>query len=490
MRLISLWCALALFISAPFNTEAKPSTNAQVRVLNRTLHSAEIESVQIKRVGNEEQVVTNRYTLLGAGLHREVKGELVEASSVVRLHRDGAIADQTKHKVKFLANINDWNGSIDLHTAEGKRFRSRPLGISYYDAATGESVLIAELKDSVGVLFPPSRIVYPAAFTDLKADIEYNNTSGGLQQNLIFRECPPAPAQFGLNDETVFVQFLTEFFASPAPNKKTKNKNGVSDDRELDFGGASIGPGKSFMIGNENISFSVQKQWVKMEGRTFLIEEVPYSKIAALLKKLPLPEQANNLKPNKVHRTASKKRLLPERQVATVNVSREIQVSSLAAPQKGFVIDYSLVTGGLTNFVFKADQTYLITNHVDLYGTTIFEGGTVVKYYNGAALKIYGEVDCKTDAYRPAVFTAWQDDSVGQTVAGSTNNPTISANYGLVFFENPSVELKYLRIAYANWGIELDASSGTVSHCQFLNCNIGIFSSGVDLQLKNNTAIP
>ena len=40
-------------------------------------------------------------------------------------------------------------GSIDMLMPDNKRLRSKPLGIAFYDASSGKSLLIAELKDSI-----------------------------------------------------------------------------------------------------------------------------------------------------------------------------------------------------------------------------------------------------------------------------------------------------------------------------------------------------
>lgn len=465
--------------------ETSPSSRTS-KVIQRGSHHAVNEHVRVVEKNGQQHSITNRYTTLAAGMHRMVDGNLVEADPAIELHPDGAIAHKTQHRIKFLANINNWEGSIDLKTPDNKRFLSRPLGISYHDRASGQGVLIAELKDSVGTLFPPNKILYADAFTDFKADVEYNNLLGGLQQNLIFRERPLPPTEFGLNNETTVVEFLTEFFEAPEPKKKTQVRNGLDDDSHLDFGAMKIGVGKSFAIGEQKLSFSVQKQWTQLDGRTLLIEQVPYSRIAALLGTLPESPQANNSKPYKHHHIASKKRFLPQRQVASISGKPAIQIASVPMNQKGFVIDYSLMSGSLTNYVFEADKTYLITNALSLYGNTVFEGGTVVKYRQGAGITIYEGTEFRTDAYRPAVFTAWQDDSVGELILGSTNNPTTNASIALYFPGNQALDLKYLRVAYADEAIELFATNAIVSHCQFTKCFIGVWANSSEIGLRNN----
>lgn len=75
-----------------------------------------------------------------------------------------------------------------------------------------------------------------------------------------------------------------------------------------------------------------------------------------------------------------------------------------------------------TNFAFKGDTTYLVMDSVNLSGSTTIEDGTVVKYTNAVAspkLSITGTILCQTGPYRPAVFTAKDDNTVGETLLPS-----------------------------------------------------------------------
>src|SRR5690348_11113929 len=84
-----------------------------------------------------------------------------------------------------------------------------------------------------------------------------------------------------------------------------------------------------------------------------------------------------------------------------------------------------------------------------------------------------------------AVLTAWQDNSVGDPVEFSTNNPVASALAALVLYSGNGTELKHLRFSYATSAIEADASDTTISHCQFVNCGTGITTFGCQLTLRN-----
>ena len=117
---------------------------------------------KVTLVTNEfEEVVgtTNSYTELETGMHYQENGKWMESEAKIEITPDGASASKGAHKVNFAPNINTV-GAIDLTTSDGKAMRSHVIGISYFDTATGKSALIAEIKDSVGVLRPPNQIIY------------------------------------------------------------------------------------------------------------------------------------------------------------------------------------------------------------------------------------------------------------------------------------------------------------------------------------------
>ena len=93
------------------------------------------------------------------------------------------------------------DGVIEVTASDGTTLRSRPMGISHFDGET--SVTIAELKETVGRILPTkNQILYPDAFTDVKADILVTYKKGGVECDLVFRQRPPAPAEFAGLDAT------------------------------------------------------------------------------------------------------------------------------------------------------------------------------------------------------------------------------------------------------------------------------------------------
>jgi hypothetical protein len=74
-----------------------------------------------------------------------------------------ATARRGPHQVIFDANLKT-AGAVDLLTPDGKRFRSTIIGLAYMDAASGQSVMFAEVKDCAGAVLPPNQVWYQDAF--------------------------------------------------------------------------------------------------------------------------------------------------------------------------------------------------------------------------------------------------------------------------------------------------------------------------------------
>src|ERR1019366_5993270 len=86
------------------------------------------------------------------------------------------------------------------------------------------------------------------------------------------------------------------------------------------------------------------------------------------------------------------------------------------------------VVGSRQDYRFKGDTTYYVDGSagpVELYGTTVIEGGAVIKFASdpNAKLVINGPLQCQTSPWRPAIFTARDDDTVGYRLTLFTGAP-------------------------------------------------------------------
>src|SRR6185436_6045129 len=77
------------------------------------------------------QTRTNAYVELATSMHRWNQEKWVESSDEIEILENGAVARKSPHQVAFSGNLNDPNGTIDLLTEDGKRLRTRVVGLAY-----------------------------------------------------------------------------------------------------------------------------------------------------------------------------------------------------------------------------------------------------------------------------------------------------------------------------------------------------------------------
>ncbi|MEK7707109.1 MAG: hypothetical protein AAB380_03850, partial [Verrucomicrobiota bacterium] len=242
MKNILLTCiGLACGLSAALG-EVKSQTT--IRITERGPHHRVWERVTTVTDADGKAVSqTNSYTELETGMHFLEKGEWREAKAEIEILADQALARNGAHQVIFAPNLAS-AGVVDLKTPDDKRLLSHIVGLSYFDGATGQAVLIAEPKDCIGGVLPPNQVYYQDAFDNVKADVRYTYTKAGLEQDIILRAQPPAPEQFGFNPKTTRLQVLTEFLEAPTPTKQTVTEIKWLADEQLDFGAMQIGQGR------------------------------------------------------------------------------------------------------------------------------------------------------------------------------------------------------------------------------------------------------
>ena len=419
----------------------------------------------------------HQYTELATGLNHLVNGQWVPSTEDVEISPDGSSAAATngQHQVYFPGDI--YNGVMKLVTPDGKTIQSQPIGLSYYDGTN--SVLIAVITNSIGAILPTgNQVIYTNAFAGLDADMLYTYTKAGFEQDVILREQPPDPVALGLNPQTTRLQMLTEFFNPPQPSvtaEMVPTAAGDLEDDLLSFGVMQMGQGRAFLIGADLPAVPVDKEWLELEGRQFLIEEVPIVSVADAIDTLPAYVAQTSLQSKPV---ASKGMILPTPRLVHGS-PKAMFLAKASPPRGGLVLDYITMTTQ-TNYTFQGDTTYYISGAVTLYGTNTFEGGAVIKYTNSASITLApGSLNWLARSYHPVVFTAKDDNRVGQTINGSTGNPT---NY----YANPALELLQVtlaqpisnfRIAYAQQAISIPSSASYYFYNgQVINCQDGFWA--------------
>ncbi len=487
-----------LVINASAQTASQSATKLRaptsIRVVDRGPHH-KVWQWETYEQSPEGQIVPHihQYTELATGLHYRSNGQWLDSKEVISILPDGtAAATNGQHQVYFPSDI--YSGAIDLVTPDGRQIKSRPVGLSYDDGTN--TVMIAELTNSIGYLVGTHQVIYPNAFTGFKADLRYTYTKSGFEQDVILRQQPPTPESLGLNADTARIQVLTEFFSPPPtttrPMAMPVQAGLALTDQSINFGAMEMVQGRAFLVGTNASWVRVSKQWVLLDGRRFLVEEVPVDSIANELATLPLT--AMNTGSAKTSHLASRHLALPPQRLAQKS-TKSVLLAKADPSEPGFVLDYQTVNSTITtNFTFQSDTTYYISGSVNLYGTNTFEGGTVIKYAPYASISLYANTNIFLgSSYRPIVFTAVDDNTVGETISGSTGTPSGYYAYPALFFQNSApFTLTDFRISYALYSILWGAGGGTsaLTDGQFNNCLYGmiLLAGGVNVEnvLFNN----
>jgi hypothetical protein len=167
----------------------------------------------------------------------------------------------------------------------------------------------------------------------------------------------------------------------------------------------------------------------------------------------------------------------------------------VADHRPGVVIDYIETLGGNISGakVFQGDTTYLVDDPVYCNGPVTIEGCAVFKYWNSTGnealppkttfLQLNNTLTLKTGPYRPAIFTALDDNSVGEVHPWSMGDPTQFAYANPAIIAANSLTLTNCRFSYAKLALKCTGygtAVTTVSHSQFINCVQGfsLISSG------------
>ena len=405
-------------------------------------------------------------------------------------------------------------GAVTLITPEGVPIESTPAAIVLYDAESGKSLLLGTLTNCQGVLISSNVVRYANAFAGVCADINYTVNRGSVHQDVLITGRID-PTQYGFPTNTARLQILTELYNPPTPRTVThslaverdpavRRRMATPDvlDQELHFGSLVFGLGHAYAAGGpahtNNSSAAVSKEIVNWAERTFLVESLPYSSISQGLAALPdcvsgtaavSPAHLGSgdslyasipVPPTRTKATAMAKPLEPGKQAAL-------------AKRPKVVIDYVAVVDSGTN-LFQADTTYLVDGQVNFSGPVVFEGGAVIKYTgtNGsgpASLELYDSVTFNSSMYRPVIFTAIDDDTVGACLSeyeGYTGNPQAWGPYGSpalhIMNDDPEVQIHNAHFRYSGQAVQLDPACSqqilTCSHLQFIQNIVGVGMAG------------
>ncbi len=446
------------------------------------------------------------------GLNRQTAtGEWVEASDELEIQGNQVLSRKARHGVKIAGQLNRI-GAIEVTGPDGKTLSFTPIGLIYYDPVSGKSAVIAQLKKKVtGRKNGGNEMIFQDCFEGVNVDIRYRNSKSRFEQDVIINQQLPDASEYGLDPATVRLQVATEFFTYPEPNKRKASRRDIaSDDKwakavdpelvdeNLSFGDLKINEGEILGPDPERRSpkttLSSKEFHKTADGRTILFEVIPMQNAVGLFQGLPAPAPTPDggprgaALPGKFH--------LPR--ISNPVPDDERIVAAVDYTPKGVVMDFPITVVSQASLTLAGDTTYLVTGAIEV-NNLVLEGGAVIKStkpasYNGPYTWIRvsdGTFTSRTSPFRPAVFTAFEDNTVGETIpnsVGITNTGVPSGFYGtrnLVFAGMPGgVVLENCRFRYSRESIWALAPF-TVRHSQFYNCGFALISTDNDSIIEN-----
>ena len=381
-------------------------------------------------------------------------------------------------------------GAITLVTASNRVFQTRPLGVFWYNAQSGQAVLLAPVQDCVGELVPPNQVVFKSAFGPL-ADLRLTYTKSGIESDLVLLQAPTLPA--GWDPQTTRLELWHDWTGAPTPAQRPRVLYQESDptlrsqmvdpdltDHILNFGDLWFPTGAAYATDGSDAPalntarqvrvpnlardpglVGVAKTWLTTPSANVLVEGVRWPDIQAKLQGLPAASvPALPLPPQDRLTWLSQ---LPTASAAN-SPGRAITLAAASYHPAGLVLDYLTVPDNWWgDYTFASGTTYLVTNNTYFNGGTVtFQPGCIIKFANaGDDLVLFGGIVCGGDAYNPSILTSKDDDVYGETaIPGNTHCPGPVANPAIWdYYITTNVNLSCLKIRFAQTAIEFDGSS-------------------------------
>lgn len=477
---------------------------------------------------------------IGTGMNYWDGDQWVPSNPSLEAKQGGFVAERLQYKVRLSEELNVTK-AVSIRTRDGVVLNSTPLAIGLYDPVTDRSAILAELQDCVGVMLTTNQVLYENAFhTDgVRADVIYTIDKGCFSQDVVLTSRID-PADYGFPASSR-VQIYTEFYDAPEPerivtpvrvemDKGLRSRMVTPDlvDEVLGFGEFVLGTGRASTAAtiadaSGEPAAPVVKQFQTLKDglnvvRRVLVESVEYSTIQRELQNLPkfagAPPKAG-VRRESLHAGLFSRHLFsttPPR--ATGTPARALQMA--LHKRTGVVIDYVATIGGtLTgNTVFAGDTTYFVSSPVYCPGAATIEGGAVFKYPHSlggnspttAYIKVQSVLTCKTSSYSPAIFTAADDETIGDTMNGVWSNWTGAtidpATQQQKYYANPALWVYYLyyptlsnlRFRFCQEAVRLEqhvqTSGATLAHLQILDCVRGVVLTGDGSSSGSGSAVP
>lgn len=443
MRDLSVFRALAFVLTSAFIVNSTHAQLSGYAVTQRRPDYKVLEKVTVEHGTNR----IHKYTVLGNGMNRlDASSNWVECVPEVRVYPAGIVCTGTTYQVIFNPNLNR-AGSVDFETSDNQRILSNPLALAYYDPENGRREWIAQIKDCQAAV-NGNKVVYADAFAGngIEASVVYTYGVGRFHQDVVFAKQPGVtPADLGMGSRTR-LEVVTEILQSPVPTKKLRvlkrEKNSLERSRmvEPDLTDETLNFTKEMRMSlghvfmkdsahpDRQLRVPVAKRLRTLpDGRTMLFESTEWSDIRAGLERLPQFAASMSASSTKTRLA----RVMPtsppgvktgetfDTHLADVRTASGVRLAMVAVVPTGVVVDYTILQHSFSTYF--PGGTYLIPDdeNAELEGPCEFSGTCIFKFGRNGYLWI--------DSWDPyagpdLIFTALDDDSVGEIIPGAQDN--------------------------------------------------------------------
>jgi hypothetical protein len=224
----------------------------------------------------------------------------------IKLMPGRARADYGLLNVSFPADVGG-EDPVTVYTADGRTLAFRPMFLALRDTVSGESRLLGQVTNRIGLVVSTNWVVYTNVFSGIRGDLRYRYSGGpgsanSLEQDVLLHESPATPAEFA--PENVRLEVWTEWFDSEPSGKETHDLDlranadegmpgpAIVSDDYISLGSARIGAGHAFSSQDEADKIPVAKLWARVEQRDWLIETVDFLALKPKLDALPVRQAA------------------------------------------------------------------------------------------------------------------------------------------------------------------------------------------------------
>jgi alpha-tubulin suppressor-like RCC1 family protein len=521
MRIPIIFCIFALSISIAVVCQGQASPVQSVggySVVSRAANSEVLaQTIQYRSPSGKTISEIHHVTRIATGLNYW-NGQWTPSEPSFHISPDGqyAYANKLQTKVRLSADLATSN-SVSITTPDGIVLNSTPVAVVLYDAASGSSLILASITNCSGTLISSNQVLYKNCFAGLSGDILYTLQKSSFSQDVIWKQNID-PADYNFPKNSTRIQIFSTFNSSKPQriarplyvekDQAVRSRMVSPDfiDHTLHFGKLQFGPGRAFLTTATNRfgGALIAKDFQTISGQSYLIESVRYTDVKKELQSLPRTARHKNRSHHREEVAKNLKDLMLRMPLSTARAtfavkSRENTLAE-AYEIKGLIADYvALPATEPDPMVFQGDTTYFVDGLAD-FDNVVFEGGTVIKYPNDttASVEVDGNLSCDTSAYLPAIFTAADDDSIGQSMSGIWGgysgtvqpggyaNPSLDlegVNLGSGYLS--SVPIKNFRFCFAQQACVFSANFNSnvgpcFQDCQILNCGGGVLCNLFD----------